>query len=152
MLKFKNRETKTGKEFIYTISMSCVHGGVRVEVEEFQEGPEQKCLRSRTVLLTPMDAAAFAHHTRVTNGLSCRQVGHGISPGSEGSTLSVQTLAWCNVTGMEFVGAVAEAWLNIGYISMVVPAFVVDAMRLCVEGMLGSLMYHSTGDKEEAFG
>lgn len=152
MLKFKNRETKTGKEFIYQISMSCVHGGVQVEVDEVQEGPEPKYLRRRTVLLTPMDAAAFVHRTRISNGLSCRAVGHGIGMESEGSSLYVQTLAWCNVTGMEFVGAVAEAGLTIGYINMVVPVFVVDAMRLCVERMLESLMYHSTGDMEEEFG
>lgn len=151
MLKFKNREIKTGIEFIYQISMSSVQGGVQVEVDELQEGPEPKYLRRRTVLLTPMDAAAFVHQTRVTNGLSCRQVGHGISIGAEGSTLFVQ-LARGAVTGMEFVGDAAEVGLSIGGIPMMVPTFVVDAMRLAVERMMESLLFMSTGDMEEEFG
>ncbi len=159
MLKFKNRD-KLGTELIYTISMSSVQGGVLVDVDEFQEGSEQKCLRSRTVLLTPMDAAAFAHQTRITNGLSCRQVGHGTSSDGAGLTLFVQKLSredsrgniLAPVTGREFIGDVAEVVLSIGGINMVVPTFVIDAMRLCVERMFESLMFPSTGDMEEEFG
>lgn len=152
MLKFKNRDVRTGNEFLYQISMSSVQGGVQVEVDEVQEVAEPKCLRSRTVLLTPMDAAQFVHRTRVTNGLSCRQVGHGISIGSEGSTLYVQNLAWADVTGTVFVGDVADVVLSIGGINMVAPAFVVDAMRLAIERMFESLMFRSTGDMDEEFG
>lgn len=159
MLKFKNRD-KFGTEFIYMISMSSVQGGVLVDVDEFQEGSEQKCLRSRTVLLTPMDAAAFAHQTRITNGLSCRQVGHGTISDGAGLTLFVQKLSREDyrgsilppVTGREFIGDVAEVILSIAGINMVVPTFVIDAMRLCVERMFESLMFPSTGDMEEEFG
>lgn len=152
MLKFKNRETKTGKEFLYQISMSSVQGGVQVEVDEIQVEPEMKNIRQRTLLLTPMDAAAFVHQTRVTNGLSCRQVGHGIDADSSGMTLFVQKLARGDVTGMEFIGDVAEVGLNIAGVSMVVPTFVIDAMRLCVEQMMVSLFFMSTGEMEEEFG
>lgn len=152
MLKFKNRDVKTGNEFLYQISMSSVQGGVQVEVDEVQEGAEPKYLRSRTVLLTPMDAAAFAHRTRVTNGLSCRQVGHGTSVDGAGLTLFVQKLANSGVTGMEFIGDVAEVGLSIAGVSMVVPTFVIDAMRLAIERMFESLMFRSTGDMEEEFG
>lgn len=159
MLKFKNRD-KFGMEFIYTISMSSVQGGVLVDVDELQEVSEQKRLRSRTVLLTPMDAAAFVHHTRVTNGLSCRQVGHGTSSDGAGLTLFVENpnredyrgSILATVTGREFIGDVPEVILSIAGINMVVPTFVIDAMRLCVERMFESLMFPSTGDMEEEFG
>lgn len=152
MLKFKNRDTKTGKEFLYQISMSSVQGGINVEVDEIQVEPEMKNIRQRTLLLTPMDAAAFVHRTRVTNGLSCRQVGHGISVDGAGMTLFVQKLASGGETGMKFIGDVAEVGLNIAGISMVVPTFVIDAMRLAVEQMMESLFFMSTGDLEEEFG
>ena len=151
MLKFKNRETKTGKELLYQISMSSVQGGIDVEVDEIQVEPEMKNIRQRTLLLTPMDAAAFVHHTRVTNGLSCRQVGHGTSLGGSGMTLFVQKLANGGLTGMEFIGDVAEVSLNIAGVSMVVPTFVIDAMRLAVEQMMESLFFMSTGEMEEEF-
>lgn len=152
MLKFKNRETKTGKEFLYQISMSSVQGGVQVEVDEIQVEPEMKTIRQRTLLLTPMDAAALVHQTRVTNGLSCRHVGHGIDADSSGMTLFVQKLARGDVTGMEFIGDVAEVGLNIAGVSMVVPTFVIDAMRLAIEQMMVSLFFMSTGEMEEEFG
>ena len=152
MLKFKNRETKTGKEFIYQISMSSVQGGVDVEVDEIQVEPEMKNIRKGTLLLTPMDAAAFVHQTRVTNGLSCRWLGHGTSLDSAGLSLSVNKLASGGVTGMEFIGDVAEVGLHIAGVTMVVPTFVIDAMRLAVERMMESLFFMSTGDMEEEFG
>lgn len=149
MLKFKNRESSTGEEFEYRISMTSIQGGIQVDVEEIGRGP--KANRERTVVLTPMDAAAFAHDTRVTTGLSCRDVGHGVSGGAEGSTLWVRKLGG-GVNNVEFIGDVAEVVLSIGRINMVVPTFVVDAMRLCVERMFESLMFPSTGDMEEEFG
>lgn len=159
MLKFRNRD-KLGTELIYTISMSSVQGGVLVDVDEFQKGSEQKSLRSRTVLLTPIDAAAFAHQTRITNGLSCRQVGHVTSSEGAGLTLFVQKLyredsrgnILAPVTDREFIGDVAEVVLSIGGINMVVPTFVIDAMRLCVERMFETLMFPNTWDMEEEFG
>ena len=152
MLKFKNRETKTGNEFLYQISMSSMQAGVEVEVDKIQVEPDMKNIRQRTLLLTPMDAAAFVHQTRVTNGLSCRHVGHGTSLDGAGLTLFVQKLARGGVTGMEFIGDVAEVDLNIAGISMVVPTFVIDAMRLAIERMFESLMFASTGCMEEEFG
>lgn len=152
MLKFKNRDTNTGKEFVYQISMSSVQGGIYVDVDKILIEPEMKNIRQGTLLLTPMDAAAFVHQTRVTNGLSCRKVGHGIGANCAGTTLFVQKLARGDVTGMEFVGDVAEVGLNIAGVSMVVPTFVIDAMRLCVERMMESLLFMSTGDMEEEFG
>lgn len=156
MLKFKNRETRTGKEVIYQISMSSVQGGIDVEVDEIKVEPDVKNIRRRTLILTPMDAAAFVHQTRVTKGLSCRQVGHGISVDDSGwtlgLTLSVQKIVREDVTGMEFVGDVADVVLTIAGISMVVPTFVIDAMRLAIERMFESLMSPSTGDLEEEFG
>ena len=152
MLKFKNREIKTGKEFEYCISMTSVQGGIEVDVNEEQVVPDRFPMLRSVVLLTPMDAAAFAHDTRVTNGLSCRDVGHGISNGAEGMTLWVRKLARGDSMGMEFIGDCADVSLSIGGITMVVPTFVIDAMRLCVERMFESLMFPSTGDMEEEFG
>ena len=156
MLKFKNRDARTGKEVIYQISMLSVQGGVEVDVDEIQVDPEMKNVRRRTIILTPMDAAAFVHQTRVTNGLSCRQVGHGISVDDAGWTLGltlyVQKIVRVDVAGMEFVGDVAEVLLIIAGISMVVPTFVIDAMRLAIERMFESLMFPSTGDTVEEFG
>lgn len=150
MLKFLNRESATGNEIEYRISMTSIQGGIQVDVEEIGRGP--KANRERTVILTPMDAAAFAHETRVTTGLSCRHIGHGVSGGAEGLTLWVRKLARGDSTGMEFIGDCAEVSLGIGGITMVVPTFVIDAMRLCVERMFESLMFPSTGDMEEEFG
>ena len=150
MLKFKNRELGTGNEIEYRISMTSIQGGIQVDVEEIGRGPKSN--RGRTVILTPMDAAAFAHDTRVTAGLSCRDIGHGVSGGAEGLTLWVRKLARGDSIGMEFIGDCADVSLNIGGITMVVPTFVIDAMRLCVERMFETLMFPSTGDMEEEFG
>lgn len=152
MLKFKNRETRTGKEVIYQISMSSVQSGIDVEIDEIKVEFDMKNIRQRTLILTPMDAAAFVHQTRVTKGLSCRKVGHGISVDGAGLTLFVQKLVRGDMTGMEFVGDVAEVELTIAGVSMVVPTFVIDAMRLCVEQMMVSLFFMSTGEMEEEFG
>lgn len=149
MLKFKNRESSTGDEFEYRISMTSIQGGIQVDVEEIGRGP--KANRERTVVLTPMDAAAFAHDTRVTTGMSCRDVGHGVSGGAEGLTLWVRKLEG-GVNNVEFIGDSADVAISIGGITMVVPTFVIDAMRLCVERMFESLMFPSTGDMEEEFG
>ena len=155
MLKFKNIDTRTGNEVIYQISMLSVQGGVEVDVDEIKSETEIKNVRRRTIILTPMDAAEFVHHTRVTNGLSCRQVGHGISVDDSGWTLGltlfVQKIVRGDVDGMEFVGDVADVVLTIAGISMVVPAFVIDAMRLAIERMFESLMFPSTGDTGEEF-
>ena len=153
MLKFKNREGATGKEFEYRISMTSVQGGVEVEVDEEQVVPDRFPMRRRTLLMTPMDAAAFVNDTRVSQGLHCRQVGHCITnDGSTGLTLHITKLARANVTGMEFIGDCAEVGLSICGVDMVVPTFVIDAMRLCVERMFETLMFPSTGDMEEEFG
>ena len=52
---------------------------------------------------------------------------------------------------MEFLGDVADVVLTIAGISMVVPTFVIDAMRLTIERMFESLMFPSTGDTVEEF-
>lgn len=153
MLKFKNREKRTGKEYLYKISMSSVQGGIDVEVDEVQvELGTMKVLQTRTLLLTPMDAAAFAHQTRVTNGYSCRPVGHGVGVDASGTTLSARKISRLGSCPMEFVGGVAEVLLSIGGVTMSVPTFVIDAMRLAIERMFESLMFPSTGDMEEEFG
>ena len=157
-MKFKNRDVKTGNEFLYEISMSSVQGGVEVEVNEVQVEPEMKNMRQRTLLMTPMDAAAFVHDARVTNGLACRQVGHGTSADGAGLTLYVQNLSvrggeFSNIDFIgDFIGDVEEVRLSIAGVSMVVPTFVIDAMRIAVEHMFTSLMYSTTGDMEEEFG
>ena len=152
MLKFKNRETKTGKEFIYQISMSSVQGGVQVEVDEILEGSERKCLRSRTVLLTPMDAAAFVYDTRVTKGLHCRDVGHCVSLEGSGNTLWIGEVEKGSSVSKEFVSGLTEVCLYVAGIAMFVPTFVIDAMRLAIEQMMVSLFFMSTGEMEEEFG
>lgn len=155
MLKFKNFDTRTGKEVIYQISMLSVQGGVEVDVDEIKSETEIKNVRRRTIILTPMDAAEFVHNTRVTNGLSCPKVGHGIrvddSGWTLGLTLFVQKIVRRDVDGMVFVGDVADVVLTIAGISMVVPTFVIDAMRLTIERMFESLMFPSTGDTVEEF-
>lgn len=161
MLKFKNIDTRTGKEVIYQISMLSVQGGVEVDVDEIKSENEIKNVRRRTIILTPIDAAEFVHYTRVTNGLSCREVGHGISVDDSGwdlgLTLSVQKIVTGDaddmefVDGMEFVGDVSDVVLTIAGISMVVPTFVIDAMRLAIERMSEALMFPSTGETGEEF-
>ena len=42
--------------------------------------------------------------------------------------------------------------ITIAGISMVVPTFVIDAMRLAIERMFEALMFPSTGDTVEEFG
>lgn len=152
MLKFKNRECATGKEFEYRISMTSVQGGVEIDVDEWMVAPSKFPMGSAKVLLTPMDAAAFVHYTRITNGHMLRDVGHGITDDSSGNTLHVMKLVKADATGMEFIGDNADVVLFIGKVSMVVPTFVIDAMRLCVERMFETLMFTSTGDMEEEFG
>ena len=56
MLKFKNIDTRTGKEVIYQISMLSVQGGVEVDVDEIKSENEIKNVRMRTIILTPMDS------------------------------------------------------------------------------------------------
>ena len=66
-------------------------------------------------------------------------------------TLSVHKIVTEDVDGMEFLGDVADVVLTIAGISMVVPTFVIDAMRLTIERMFESLMFPSTGDTVEEF-
>ena len=56
MLKFKNIDTRTGKEVIYQISMLSVQGGVEVDVDEIKSDAEINNIRRRTIILTPMDS------------------------------------------------------------------------------------------------
>ena len=135
--------------------MLSVQGGVEVGVDEIKSDAEINNIRRRTIVLTPMDAAEFVHNTRVTNGLSCRKVGHGISVDDSGwdpgLTLSVHKIVTEDVDGMQFSGDVAGVVLAIAGISMVVPTFVIDAMRLAIERMSESLMFPSTGETGEEF-
>jgi len=147
MLKFKNRNCVTGKEVICKVSMESVQGGVEVQMEiEYDEGNE---VTGDTILLTPMDAACFVSETCKTKGTACMPVGH--STTGTGCALAVsKILAECD---WMCVGSPAEAYLYAGdVVKMVVPSFVVISMASAIVGMMGSLMYPSTGDMEEDFG
>lgn len=148
MLKFRNRNEAQNRDLEFTVSMSSVQGGVLVEVDQYEYGVDGAPKKSETILLTPMDAACFVHETRRTGGVGCMPVGHA----TELSTLSVSRIIPGNPNNWEFVGVPAEAYLDVGSISMSVPVFVIDAMRIAMENMMDSLMYPSTGSEEEEFG
>lgn len=148
MLKFRNRNQVQNRDLEFTISMSSVQGGVLVEVNQYEYGVDGTPEKSETILLTPMDAACFVNETRRTGGIGCMPVGHA----KELSTLSVSRIIPGEPNHWEFVGVEAEAYLDVGSISMVVPVFVIDAMRIAIENMMNSLMYPSTGSEEEEFG
>ncbi len=146
MLKFKNR-LENGMEVECRISMMTVQGGIQCD---FDQIPEEGKSVSESILLTPMDAALFIEMTGSTCGLSCWQCGHSDS----GATLSA-CKAQLYEHGQMFIGTCGgceEAWIHAGSITMRAPAFVVNAMRIGIESVMGSLMYPSTGDMEEEFG
>lgn len=146
MLKFKNR-LEGGVEAECCIKMSVVPGGVQCD---FDQIPENGRSVSESILLTPMDAALFVEMTGSTQGLECWQCGHS----ERGETLSVSKASHHEL-GQTFIGTrggCEEVWIHAGSITMHAPAFVVNAMRLGIESIMGSLMYPTTGDMEEEFG
>jgi len=142
MLKFMNRH-KDGREKEIQISMTSAQGGVMIEVSAKQGGHTV----DENILMTPMDAAQFISSAKYGCGKSFRPVGHG----EDGADISAS-----NHTGTmlewHFVGGVDETSIRAGRITFVAPSFVVEAMRIAVEGMMPSLMYPTTGDMEEEFG
>lgn len=149
MLKFKNRD-KDGKDYLVKISMFSVQGGIVAEFDKTEIESEKN--EKATIFLTPMDAAAFVHNTRKSDGLSCRQVGHG----ADSITLSIRRIPWgskyVDDHYVGFIGDRADAVINAGLIEIDVPVFVVEAMRICIERMMESLFFPSTGSDEEEFG
>lgn len=143
MLKFKNYNEREDMVRICTVSMSSVQGGVQVELDVGD--------KSETILLTPMDAACFVQQTKSTSGLACMPVGHSIT-GSNADLRIYRILHGSGDTDWRCAGYVADVVIKAGSIMMAAPAFVVDAMRLAIERMMETLMYHSTGDMEEEFG
>lgn len=147
MLKFKNRNCVTGREVVCKVSMQSAQGGVEVWLDV--EDEEGNVLQRDTILLTPMDAACFVSEASKTQGTACITVGH--STKGTGCALAVtKILAECD---WMCVGYPASAHLYAGdVVTMVVPSFVVLSMASAIVGMMGSLMYPSTGDMEEEFG
>lgn len=143
VLRFKNRD-KDGMESVVEISMTSVSGGIVVDVTREVEGKKQE---AEAVLLTPMDAASFISDTIQSVYVWCRQVGHG----KDGICLDISRTD-IDDTGLLFVGGTTDAYITVGRIVVAVPAFVVNAMRLCAERMMESLFFPSTGSEEEEFG
>ena len=141
MLKFLNRN-KNGNDREIRISITSVQGGAMVEVTSLGQGT-----REANILLTPMDAAFFVSSAKSHGCCAFEPTGHG----EDGAVLSAKKLfkpegEW------HFVGWPEDAVVTAGGITFVAPSFVINAMRIAVEGMMGSLMYPTTGDMEEEFG
>lgn len=149
MLKFKNRNEPMNLELEFRISMMTTQGGLRVEVD--QHCPDTNNHKAETIDMTPMDAACFIGDVRASNGLSCRQVGH--SSDGRNATIEISAVKpLCCGEDWRFVGGCSDVFIEVGDICMTAPAFVVDAIRLAMEGMMTSLLYPSTGDFGEEFG
>lgn len=141
MLKFLNRNNK-GVDREIRISITSVQGGAMVEVTSLGLGT-----REANILLTPMDAAFFVSSAKRHGCCEFEPTGHG----EDGGVLSAKALLqqrgeW------HFVGWPEDSVITAGSITFVAPSFVINAMRVAVEGMMGSLMYPTTGDMEEEFG
>ena len=142
MLKFLNRSSK-GEERLFGISISSVQGGARVCLS--MSGTEVS--KDVDILLTPMDAASLIEDAKDSMGVSFKPVGHG----RDGSDLRAYKIGG-GKTDWYFVGALAESYIEAGGIRMMVPRFVIHAIRMALECMIASLMYPTTGDMEEEFG
>ena len=141
MLKFLNRNSN-GEDREIRISITSVQGGAMVEVTSLGQGT-----REENILLTPMDAAFFLSSAKSHGCCAFGPTGHGKDGGFLGAKELLQrTGEW------HFVGCPEDAVVTAGGITFVAPSFVINAMRIAVEGMMGSLMYPTTGDMEEEFG
>lgn len=141
MLKFLNRNNK-GVDREIRISITSVQGGAMVEVTSIGLGT-----REANILLTPMDAAFFVSSAKRHGCCAFEPTGHG----GDGGVLSARALLQPNGE-WHFVGWPEDSVVTAGSITFVAPSFVINAMRVAVEGMMGSLMYPTTGDMEEEFG
>jgi len=141
MLKFLNRNNK-GVDREIRISITSVQGGAMVEVTSLGQGT-----REANILLTPMDAAFFVSSAKRHGCCAFEPTWHG----EDGCVLSAKALL--QRTGeWHFVGWPEDSVITAGNITFVAPSFVINAMRVAVEGMMWSLMYPTTGDMEEEFG
>lgn len=142
MLKFLNRSGK-GEERMFRVSITSVQGGAMMDVS-MEDGSGSKDV---DILLTPMDAASMIEDIKRSGGVSFTPVGHG----RDGADVRAYT-SFGERTEWYFVGAYAEACIEAGGLKMIVPKFVMHAIRIALESMMTSLMYPSTGDMEEEFG
>jgi len=142
MLKFNNRDMKTGEEWEHRLAMDSVLNGVLVRAYKLCGDDDEECAQ---VLLTPMDAAAMAFSLG-SYGF-CPDLGHG----EDSMTMSVEKYHPAD-TFVGFVGGIPDAWIKVGKIEMVVPDFVVKALASALNGMMPQMMYPSTGRDEEEFG
>lgn len=143
MLKFNNRDMKTGEEWEYRLSMDSMLCGVLVRACKCHPGDEESVCDQ--VVLTPMDAAAMAFSLG-SYGF-CPDLGHG----EDSMTMSVEKYHPAD-TFVGFVGGIPDAWIKVGKIEMVVPDFVVKALASALNGMMPQMMWPSTGRDEEEFG
>lgn len=142
MLKFLNRSAN-GEERLFGISVTSVRGGAMVELTM----KDKSGLKDVDVMLTPMDAALLIEDAKRSGGISFSPVGHS----EDGADMRAYTIVG-ERTEWYFVGAFAESCMAAGGIKMLVPRFVIHAIRIALEGMMTSLMYPTTGDMEEEFG
>lgn len=143
MLKFLNRN-KEGKVRECHLAITSVQEGALVEATLIEEGGQE---RREDIFLTPMDAAYLISDAKAHDSLAFAPVGHG----ADGSDIRAWRIGGV-LNEWIFVGGMAEACIRAGDIKMVVPAFVIEAICIALKGMMGSLMYPTTGDQEEEFG